>query len=211
MKKIEKLKGFSGPGNILAEGQDVPDEKEKSYELGINGLADLTEKEFEENYLSNPEHVTKKDGEHEIKTEDNSKNPPEKTPVKLRRLLEDDFGLPSEVDHSALLSGVQDQNGCNAAYAFATNTVLEGWHRKLYGDQVDLSEQELVDCSENTNGCKGGNPADALEHIIKNNISYEKDYPYVGKKQECKLRTRRLLTLVETSGSSPQKNVKGSE
>ena len=59
---------------------------------------------------------------------------------------------------------------------------------KIKGQNVDLSEQQLVDCSrpQGNQGCNGGWPSSALKYVISNGIASESEYPYVGRDQTCK-------------------------
>ncbi len=45
-----------------------------------------------------------------------------------------------------------------------------------------LSEQEVIDCSRENYDCRGGQPSAVMDYILKNSLSYEKDYPYIAKK-----------------------------
>ena len=56
----------------------------------------------------------------------------------------------------------------------------------MNGQEVDLSEQQLVDCTKSKNwGCRGGWPQYALDYVKIEGIAYEKEYPYVAKDQNC--------------------------
>merc|ERR1712216_184152 len=56
------------------------------------------------------------------------------------------------------------------------------------GELPNLSEQELVDCSANDNGCNGGLPENAYEDLIKNKMGLEaeSDYSYKAADGQCK-------------------------
>jgi len=53
---------------------------------------------------------------------------------------------------------------------------------------VALSEQQLVDCGENYTmmGCNGGSRLGAIQYINEKGIDSRPDYPWVGRKNDCK-------------------------
>lgn len=54
---------------------------------------------------------------------------------------------------------------------------------------MDISEQELVDCSQRygNEGCDGGWMLSSFDYIKIKGISKLTDYPYIDGEQECKL------------------------
>lgn len=52
---------------------------------------------------------------------------------------------------------------------------------------MQLSEQNLIDCTETNNGCKGGSVKEALLKVAKQNgIDSLRSYPYDGSKYKCR-------------------------
>lgn len=97
------------------------------------------------------------------------------------------------------LSPVKNQGKCGSCWAFSTASSVETFMR-IKNYTVDrLSEQELVDCSIENNGCSGGIMHKALDYIIKNKgLHANKDYPYNGKDNNC----TKLAEIPKITGSN---------
>ena len=78
---------------------------------------------------------------------------------------------------------------CDASWAFATTGLLEGQQAALNitrGENVviSLSEQQLIDCSAETDSCRGGSVVDALVSVKQSEgINSEQTYPYAAKRR----------------------------
>jgi len=76
------------------------------------------------------------------------------------------------------LSAIKDQgDDCNSCWAFATLASYEDNYFKRYGQSVDLSEQQLVDCAGVAQSCGGG--AWPFAYMPANGLARESDYGYV--------------------------------
>jgi len=86
------------------------------------------------------------------------------------------------------VSAVKNQGQCGSCWAFSATGVLESW-ALFKGQNVNLSEQQLVDCSRSygNQGCNGGWPSNALKYVQAKGIASTSQYAYVGKDQACKL------------------------
>lgn len=65
---------------------------------------------------------------------------------------------------------------------------IEGQNAIKHNTKVDLSPQELVDCSRKygNQGCDGGWMDDGFSYVKDNGISKQSDYAYTGHDDTCK-------------------------
>jgi hypothetical protein len=63
---------------------------------------------------------------------------------------------------------------------------LEGLNAVKNGKLQTFSEQALVDCSKQNNGCNGGLMDYAFEFVKENGIPTEDSYTYTARDGECK-------------------------
>jgi C1A family cysteine protease len=85
------------------------------------------------------------------------------------------------------VSSVKNQGSCGSCWAFSATGVMESWSLIKAKGSVNLSEQQLVDCSraQGNQGCNGGWPSNALNYVKIAGIASESEYRYVGKDQNC--------------------------
>jgi len=62
----------------------------------------------------------------------------------------------------------EDQGQCRSCWAFSTMGAIESQVMKNGGAEVDLSEEQLVDCDTTDYGCDGGNPSKAMSWLQNN-------------------------------------------
>ncbi|XP_027205961.2 cathepsin L-like [Dermatophagoides pteronyssinus] len=98
--------------------------------------------------------------------------------------------LPAEVDWTkkGVVAPIKNQGNCGSCWAFSAVGSMESAHALATGHLVELSEQELVDCSgsQGDNGCEGGWMDNGFKFVIQNHgIDTEKSYPYAGIDELC--------------------------
>jgi KDEL-tailed cysteine endopeptidase len=99
----------------------------------------------------------------------------------------DTTATPASVDWrtAGAVNAPKDQGQCGSCWAFSTVASLEGAHFVKTGKLVSLSEQQLVDCSKENDGCDGGSMDLAFEYTKKNLLETEAHYPYTGQDGRC--------------------------
>ena len=101
------------------------------------------------------------------------------------------FKTPNEIDwrtHGAVTK-IRDQKkdaDCGSCYAFASIAALESQHFVKTGHLLELSVQEIVDCSSKNKGCNGGSEDEVYNYIAYNGIGLAKDYIYESNEGRCR-------------------------
>ena len=87
-----------------------------------------------------------------------------------------------------IVSKVKNQARCGSCWAFSTTGAIEA-NMRINKYEIDrLSEQELVDCSKENHGCRGGLMHLAFDYCIENNgLTSNKLYNYTGTDGDCLL------------------------
>lgn len=139
-------------------------DKTQTYKMGINQFSIYTTEEFANKFL---------------------------TPMPLVGYPRGDDTMVNvgDIDWQAKgkVSRVKNQASCGSCWAFSATGVMESWSL-IKGTSVDLSEQQLVDCSrpQGNQGCNGGWPSSALKYVQANGITSQSAYPYTAKDGSCK-------------------------
>ncbi|KAJ9559990.1 hypothetical protein OSB04_005150 [Centaurea solstitialis] len=147
---------------------------DRSYKLGLNKFADLSNEEYRLTYTG-AKRIDSRRKLNSVKSD--------------RYALRSGDVLPDSVDWrtTGAVAAVKDQGNCGSCWAFSTIGSVEAVNQIVTGELITLSEQELVDCDTSYNeGCNGGYMDDAFEFIIKNGgIDTDADYPYTAKDGKC--------------------------
>ncbi|XP_042147884.1 procathepsin L-like [Ixodes scapularis] len=144
-----------------------------SFQLAMNKFSDLLHEEF----------VRSRNGFRRIR-------PVKQASTYMEPANIGDVCFPQTVDwrKKGAVTPVKNQEQCGSCWAFSATGSLEGQHFLRTGKLVPLSEQNLVDCSDDFGnlGCSGGVMDDAFRYIKANGgIDTEKSYPYTGEDGQC--------------------------
>ncbi|OTF78462.1 Group 1 mite allergen-like protein (Cysteine protease), partial [Euroglyphus maynei] len=97
--------------------------------------------------------------------------------------------LPAEIDWTkkGVVAPIKNQGNCGSCWAFSAVGSMESAHAIATGHLVELSEQELVDCSDSEGdyGCDGGWMDNGFKFAIDHGMDTEKSYPYDGFDGTC--------------------------
>ncbi|CAN0929320.1 unnamed protein product [Linum grandiflorum] len=170
----EKQKRFNVFKENVRHIHRVNQREDKPYKLKLNGFADMTNYEFVRHYGgSKVSHYRMLRG-----------------PRKVTRFGYGygDGDVPASVDwrKNGAVTPVKNQGRCGSCWAFSTVAAVEGINKIKTGELVSLSEQELVDCSKDNNGCDGGLMEQAFKFIEQvGGLTTESNYPYEAKDESC--------------------------
>ena len=153
--------------NLLKMVENGP----QSYEIGVTKFADMTPQEFARTHLNLNFNALALVNLKPVK-------------VKITNEAPDDFDWRDK----NVVSAVKDQGSCGSCWAFSTIANLESLYALKKGVVKTFSEQYLVDCDTEDEGCNGGLMELSFEWLASNDggVMYESDYPYTGKQQTCK-------------------------
>jgi cathepsin L len=110
-------------------------------------------------------------------------------PLSAKRIFADP---PASYDYrtvGAVDPNVRDQGNCGSCWAFSTITAQESNWFLTSGVLLQFSEQNIVDCDTNNDGCDGGWPYLAYEYVIAKQggkFNLRSDYPYTARDGACK-------------------------
>ncbi|CAI2370489.1 unnamed protein product [Moneuplotes crassus] len=93
-------------------------------------------------------------------------------------------------DWSGMWESVKNQGACGSCWAFSAAATFEARYELAHGQtntDALYSEQELVDCEPQSDGCEGGLMDFAFEYLVDQAFCTEQQYPYTARDETCKV------------------------
>ncbi|CAL9093829.1 zingipain-1-like [Musa acuminata AAA Group] len=142
----------------------------RSYTVGLNGFADLTDEEFLATYTSTG--LSPSDGSY-----------PGLMPFQYANVT-----APSSIDwrNEGAVTPVKNQAQCGSCWAFSAIASIEGINKIVKGSLISLSEQQVFACDHYDAGCSGGLHYRAFSYVVSSGgITTEANYPYQPHQVAC--------------------------
>lgn len=152
--------------NVIEEHNKKYRQGKVSYQMAINKFTDMELSEL--NSLYTGLKIEKEDGK-----------------LNRRVVYKPTEPIAEEKDwrQEGAVTNVKNQGHCGSCYAFSVTGVIEGQHFIKTKTLLELSEQQIVDCSRNynNNGCGGGFMHKTYDYIRDaGGIDDEDTYPYAS-------------------------------
>jgi hypothetical protein len=80
---------------------------------------------------------------------------------------------------------VLNQGHCGSCWAFSAAQAFASSYFKKFGNQVEASRSQLVDCDFFSHGCNGGLQENGFVHWMRHSAIYEEKYPYQPMDRDC--------------------------
>jgi C1A family cysteine protease len=151
---------------FVTEHNDPLKQKKNSYKLALNKLSSMSAEEIRQHFTG-----LRLPSEEEV-----SKVPVFNASAKLNRKRL----LAESLDYRSYMNPIENQGQCGSCYSFAATAVIEAAYAIKKGMNINLSKQEIVDCSPNTFGCHGGWFAPTCDYIMEQGgLHSAADYEYI--------------------------------
>lgn len=117
---------------------------------------------------------------------------------------------PDALDWSAqgATTPVKDQGNCGSCWAYSATEGIEAGLFMATGQNIKLSQQQVVSCDKSDGGCNGGDLPTAFEYVQKNGgIDTESDYAdtssSTGKTGKCQKKKPSVVQITDYEYAVP--------
>jgi len=138
-----------------------------TYVMGVNEFSDMSWEEFSQTLLGF--------------VDDGSDTSPEYDAPVSNRVPSNDIDWRQKQG----VTPVKNQGQCGSCWDFAGTGTIETWHFVKAGELLNLSEQQVLDCSKG-GSCGGGMPEQALDWGCQKGLCLTSEYPYTARQGTCK-------------------------
>lgn len=183
------------------------------FKMGLNEFTAMTDDEFRSSYLENPQPIL------DPASVETQAPPHEVFPKTEGRRLQTGTGSLTDIiaglapkinwATKGKVTPVKHQRTCQACYVFSAIGALESAIALRFNVTLQLSEQEIVDCSYTfrNNGCIGGQPSFAYDYALLNGLNLQQNYPYEATEGSCKAPTFKLAFKQPFRYFKPELNI----
>ncbi|XP_011194246.1 procathepsin L [Zeugodacus cucurbitae] len=199
--EFRSKKAFEENSNVVRQHNELFQKGERSYRLRTNIMADMNNVSYLRNFLRL---LRSKRFGNEIDSESD--------------IVGSSLNLqtPEEIDwrEKGFKTQSDNQQTCGSCYAFSIAESIEGQVFKRTGRVLNLSPQQIVDCSVSfgNQGCTGGSLRNTLKYLeATGGLMREKDYKYVSKKGKCQFAAELSVVNVTSWAVLPAKDEKSIE
>ncbi|XP_036229944.2 cathepsin K isoform X1 [Bactrocera oleae] len=196
--EFRSKRAFEENVNIVRQHNKLFEKGERSYRLRTNIMADMNGESYLRNFLrllQSKRFGNEIDFESDIVGSSLMPQPPEAI----------DWREKGFKTQSA------NQKTCGSCYAFSIAESIEGQVFKRTGRVLNLSPQQIVDCSVTfgNQGCTGGSLRNTLKYLeATGGLMREQDYKYVSKKDKCQFAAELAVVNVTSWAVLPTKDEK---
>ena len=169
---------------------------EKGYTIGFTKFADWTEEELDKIRNHKFNETMPQNGTNENEGHHNG-----------GRGLQ---SVPASVDWraSGAVTSIKNQGSCSSCYSFSAAGAVEGAYKIKSGKLVDMSVQQLVDCTYTWRnaGCGGGYMTNCFNYLQSNLLMTSASYPYTGVLASCKYNAANGITKISSYSTIASNN-----
>ncbi len=162
---------------------DTADSEEDRLRLGVTEFFDLSDSEFQSQYLSFT--VPEEELNAAQTPSENSYQTTNETEADNLRHLQ---VIPSSFDWRSrgAVGVVKNQGICGVCYAFAIAGNIEGLYKIKYGQLLNFSEQQILNCDRSNYGCNGGVISRSYDYLSRTNgLGLTSSLRYTQRRSTC--------------------------